>query len=1042
MDVVVKTSKSAKVDFSDLQGGVYRVYAFSIKGALLNPVGQHLDTAVIASLCYEPSINYVLINLAEFDAGMISTTDGETQLDVCTGDQSPNIIRLQTDVTITDLQHYVLTDTFDQIIMILSGDEIDLNTLPTGVCRIYGVAASGPITAQVGDHLLVDELTAGCHDLSDNFIEIKKTFTDGGSIQTDGGEQVVFLCPGNGVADLIKFQHTSTANVDYKWVITDQNDVITNILDDPSYDFENTPNGTCRVYGVSYTGTFINFTGTNINQFILSSACFDISDNFIEIHKSETIGGQIQSRFGRDREYICPDDTIPDVIVPTLINSSNSKHAYILTDTFGAVRSFFLSTPIILTDQDPGICRVYGVSYTGNLTVSPGEDILFSVLSDDCYDLTTNYMELFKFQAQGGMISLMDGSTGVELCVGDGEADIVMMKTSSQSPLPYKYIITDQNNRITNILGTNFFDFDLSEGGMSRIWGVSYTAMLETAFGENILEVALSDDCFELSSNYIEVTKYFMGIEEIRTEDGQQVVYTCPGDGQPNIVSFKITGSTNTNLVYLITDTDNVVSAIRSQADFDFESDVEGTYRVWALAYSGDLLIGQSMDIDTASLASGCSQLTDNYLTVHRYKPEIGTPTTLDGADKAIACIGTSLTEVGVRIDTRSMADFTYIITDRNDRIIGFSNDDLIDFSIENPGKYKIYAASFTGRLIADIGDPVDAVLSDDCYDLSDLSVLVHVQEVDGALVFTDDDKSIVYICPDDTQLDSISFVNTSELNTSYQYVITDEDFNVLGVSTDTIISFNNVGAGDFRVWGVSYTGDFILKPGDHIINDAASDACWDVSNNFVSVQTQFPNWEGLQTLSGQTTIDITVGDGMPDIVQLSDEGNLFGFSAYVVTKPDGTITGFTMGNSVEFDGITPGTCLIFGVAYTGSLSVVEGKKILDIALSDDCFDISDNAVTVNKLMGRPPVIADHIPIRADYIFTEQSVLLTSNKDESQTVQWSIQNVDGIVLFSDQIQLDQWHVIDLANYNLKSGIFFLTISTQGYMTGKKLLIIR
>ncbi len=1041
-DIIVRVSNSSKVYFGDLPGGIYKAYAYSVKGGLLNPIGQHIDSAVIAGQCYERSINFVIISLAEFDAGTISTTDGETVLDVCTGDDEPNIIRLQTDVVVTDLQHYVLTDTMDNILEVLPDNSIDLNELATGVCRIYGVAASGPITAGVGTHILTEDLTEGCHDVSENYIQITKTYTDGAQITSTMGDSIIYLCPGNMIPDSINFMHTSTAAVDYQWLLTDDQDRIIELIASDAYDFENSPNGICRVYGVSYTGSFIAFTGFGIKDIPLSSGCFDISDNYIEIRKSEAIAGLIESRFGRDREYICPLDADPDYIDPKLIGSSNSKHAYIMTDTFGIIEGIFHSTPILLSNQSEGISRIYGLSYTGSLTIAVGDMLDNNDLSDDCFDLSSNFMELYKYQTDGATVSLLDGSTSVTLCVGDGTADILDFKNTSSSPAPYRYLITDENNRLTNVLGINFFNFEMTDGGTARIWGVSHTAMINTPFGENILDVALSDDCFDLSSNYIEVTKLYMGIDKILTTDGEEVIYTCPEDGQSNNVSYKYTGSTNAEIVYLVTsEPENIVVDITTESSYDVEGLEAGVYQVWALAYSGALQVDIGDDLDTSSLASGCSLLSSNALRVGHISPVVGTPTTLSGFSDALVCLGTDATTVQMTVDTRSQADFTYVVTDRNDDILSFEKEEDIDFSTSAPGRAKVYALSFTGSITAQIGDPIrSAVLTDDCFMLSDTFVSIRKQQVDGALVFTNDDKSIVYLCPDDTVLDTLIFKNTQEFGGKYNYVITDENFIVLGITQDSVIAFNNIAAGNYMVWGMSYTGDFVLQAGDHVIDDAASDACWDISTNFVSVKTQLPDWEGLTTIDGETTIEITVGDGQPDVVQLSDDGNQYGFSAYVVTNPAGTIVGFTEGNSIEFDGVTPGTCLIFGVAYTGELSIEEGKKLLDISLSTDCFDLSDNAVTVNKIMARPPEIPAHIPIQADYYISEQRVLLSSNSDQTQQVRVVLQDLSAKIITSFDLTLDQWYVFDLADYSMDPGIYFLSFRTDQYLTTQRVVV--
>ena len=83
---------------------------------------------------------------------------------------------------------------------------------------------------------------------------------------------------------------------------------------------------------------------------------------------------------------------------------------------------------------------------------------------------------------------------------------------------------------------------------------------------------------------------------------------------------------------------------------------------------------------------------------------------------------------------------------------------------------------------------------------------------------------------------DVVTFVNTGIALTPYVYVITDEDNVILGVSTDGQVDFETAGAGICRVWGLSYTGNITAQPGDDADDVQLTDDCYDLSDNFVTV--------------------------------------------------------------------------------------------------------------------------------------------------------------------------------------------------------------
>ncbi|MEM9884724.1 MAG: fasciclin domain-containing protein, partial [Bacteroidota bacterium] len=97
----------------------------------------------------------------------------------------------------------------------------------------------------------------------------------------------------------------------------------------------------------------------------------------------------------------------------------------------------------------------------------------------------------------------------------------------------------------------------------------------------------------------------------------------------------------------------------------------------------------------------------------------------------------------------------------------------------------------------------------------------------------------------------------------------------------------------------------------------------------------------------GTTEATVTVGDGIDDILSFTSSDAFGENFTYVVTDDNNVILGIPPGNSQNFEGAGPGVCRVWGLSYTGNLTAMAGDTASAIALSDDCFDLSDNFITV-----------------------------------------------------------------------------------------------
>ena len=94
--------------------------------------------------------------------------------------------------------------------------------------------------------------------------------------------------------DQVELITNTTANQFYTFVITDEQGTILDCPVDNVVDFEGAGVGICRVYGVSFTGTFIPEIGDNFNDVeAFSTGEYDVSDNSITIFRDMPDAGYV-----------------------------------------------------------------------------------------------------------------------------------------------------------------------------------------------------------------------------------------------------------------------------------------------------------------------------------------------------------------------------------------------------------------------------------------------------------------------------------------------------------------------------------------------------------------------------------------------------------------------------------------------------------------------------------------------------------------------------------------------------------------------------
>lgn len=953
-------SNTGSHDFDQAPAGTCRIWSVIYDGNLLVDIGDNLDAEELADGCFDRSDNYITVYREAVNGGTISfENNGATYYQYCSNDAGTPL-NFVSEGSLGEHFRYIVTDEMGTITGIhpVSTPIVPV-TLLSYTRHIYWLSFTGDdftgdeIAALVGQNISTAELRESCHHLSSNYAELEVIYVDGGSVQLESGATATIVCNNENANGLLTFETTTGAFENEVLLLTDAANNIITFITGNTVNFNVAANGDYRIWNVSYTGELTAQINDPALETALSDACYDLSDNFVEIYKTDIEGGTISTLEGDTFLMFCADGDIPTGISFTNDNAIGNGYGYILTDETGTIistidgNSFeFASLPIA------GILHFWGVAYTGVLDAPFGENIETATLANECFDLSDNYVEIIYENAQAGSLTVNDGLTALEVCVGDGNPDIVNFEVQDATHLNYAYFVTDMDDYLLGVIFEDSFDFDNAIGGDCKIYGVSYSGNLSLIPGDNIFEVSVGDDCWDITSEFVSLTKTAVDGGLIFADNPDDIIYVCAGDTIPDVITFSNSSSASeANYQYILTTVDNLILSFIEGDQQDFEDTGFNTLRVWGLSYTGELNLAFGSFIDQVVFSDECYTLSENHLTVVRDLPEGGDLSTIDGETDIQVCLGAGSEIVEMATTSTSNSGYVYLLLDESGIILEVFDSPFIDLNNTDPGFYRLWGLSYTGQLFAEPGLLATQVdLSASCFELSTNPVEITIPEaVDGGtLSVLDTEETVFYTCPGD-EVSDLLVLSTTSLDPDYIYVITDAEGNiVIPQIIGTALDFDGSDPGEFHIYGISYNGNLTIGFGVNVFEDALSDICYTTSDNHITVFVNEPQG-GTVTSDMGDDVTIVVGDEEDDELTFSTTDASDSPYVYVITDDSDEILGFVDGDTHNFESAAPGICRVWGVAYTGEIVAQAGDTLTNVVFSDDCFGLSDNYVTITR---------------------------------------------------------------------------------------------
>lgn len=646
----------------------------------------------------------------------------------------------------------------------------------------------------------------------------------GGTISTDDPTEI---CAGDGVADPINVTLEGNVGESSAWVITDEAGNILDLSEGGPFDLEGAGEGVCLIWHLSFDGE-ISGAEVGMNAENLEG-CFELS-NAISVTRNGVAGGLITTT---DNTTVCVGDGGADLITASLEGAEGENTQWVITDDAGVILELPAEGPFNFEGAPAGVCLIWNLSFNGELTGAEvgmnAEDITGCYSLSNAITVTRLEGEDCPCEAVGGDISTDDP---LIICADDGIDNPIEVTLEGNEGSNGAWVITDEDLNILGLPEGNVINLEGAEAGVCLIWHLSFEDGISGA--EVGMNAADLEGCFSLS-NSIAVTR-LTGDDcdcvveggVISTEDNTDI---CAGDGMADPINVTLTNEVGTNGAWVITDVGGEILELPEGSPFDLEGAGEGVCLIWHLSFE-DGIIGAEVGMNASDL-EGCFSLS-NPIEVVRTQVTGGTISTEDVTE---ICVSDGVADpINVTLEGNEGTNSAWVITDEDLNILGLPEGSPFDLEGAGPGLCLIWHLSFEDGLVgAEVG--MNAGNLEGCYSLSN-SIAVTRTEINGGTVSTDDGETTVTITVGDGLEDIITFESADNIGTNYAFVVTDDADNILAVLEGDSNDFEEADGGICHLWGIAYEGDLLL-PLEGTINDIAADGCFQLSENFVTIDRQ-----------------------------------------------------------------------------------------------------------------------------------------------------------------------------------------------------------
>ncbi|MEL6356841.1 MAG: hypothetical protein AAFQ37_07905, partial [Bacteroidota bacterium] len=421
-------------------------------------------------------------------------------------------------------------------------------------------------------------------------------------------------------------------------------------------------------------------------------------------------GGELALPGGGTIQVICADDGISDAFTPTLTNQSGDNFAWIITNSFGLILARPDGPPFDLEGAGDGACFIYHFAYNDGFTgdIEVGDNVCNLMPSDGCFDLS-NHLTISRrtgddcamdCDADGGMISLTDGTDELMICAGDGISDAFDVNlTGNIVGANTAWVITDLDGMILGLPASPPFDLDGAGPGVCLVWHLAFEnglTGLEVGFNADDLE-----GCFDFS-NRITVVRLQPEAGELT---GGPFEFTA-GDGIADMIpegAITVGESQGENFQWIITDdAGNILGLPPTFSVVDFDGASAGTCRVWYLRFDEEVTgLAPGLNIDDLE---GCFDISNPIDVIRTVEGDcqanggelFGGPFEFTAGDG----VADMIPEGAITVANSQGENFQWIVTDDAGNILGLPPmPSAVNFDGAGAGTCQVWYLRFDGEV-------------------------------------------------------------------------------------------------------------------------------------------------------------------------------------------------------------------------------------------------------------------------------------------------------------------------------------------------------
>jgi FG-GAP repeat/Secretion system C-terminal sorting domain len=326
------------------------------------------------------------------------------------------------------------------------------------------------------------------------------------TISDAANQNTIYVCAGDGKPDLANLKNSLNATQNYAYVLATVDNKIIKIITDPLFDLESAPANAVLIWGFNYTREIIAKQGESVFTTPFSKGCYYISRNCIAINRVNTEGGTVKTTYGAKTYFACQADPLNYNSGFQNMNAGTAPYLYLLTDNNNTILEIITRGNFDFNTYPKGNYRVWGLSYTGQLSDVIGKNAATFKLTNGCFDLSDDFVSITVGSPSRHNIAVL-GSSSLYFELDNNTNSNFSLSNTASNGAKFAYMVVDENQKIVKVLTQSPYDLSFLSVGKYFIWGVSYLGDLNATIGKNIFDGSLATGCYHISDNAITLQK-------------------------------------------------------------------------------------------------------------------------------------------------------------------------------------------------------------------------------------------------------------------------------------------------------------------------------------------------------------------------------------------------------------------------------------------------------------------------------------------------------------------------------------------------------